>query len=400
MLLGDIVAATVAAFAVITVAAVLRWLMHGREQPDKPAAPVTILKPLCGAEKGLYESLKSCCEQDYSEYQIVFGVRRETDAAVKVVRRLQAEYPKLDLTLVVDDRLIGANYKVSNLANMLAAARHDVLVIADSDIQVGPEYLGRVTAPLERDGVGLSTCVYHAHAGAGIHARLAAMFINGWFTPSVLVSWMFGWSAFGFGATLALRRSVLEEIGGFDAIADHVADDYMIGALVRRHGYETVLANYMVETRVPDHRLVDLWRHELRQARALRALQPAGYGFTFITFGIPIAGAMLALTGPQAFAIAMLGTTVAAKWLVQVAFNPDIKQALADGWLVPVRDVLSLAIWIWSHAGRRIVWRSHYFRIRRDGTLAETEARPSRGLSGAPYSTAWFRLRNALFKNL
>ncbi|HET6654674.1 MAG TPA: bacteriohopanetetrol glucosamine biosynthesis glycosyltransferase HpnI, partial [Gammaproteobacteria bacterium] len=355
---GDAIAALAAANAVAGLIAIVRWM---RRRPARqrrgPRPPVTILKPLCGAEDGLYDSLRSCCEQDYPDFQIVFGVRRETDPAVPVVRQLQAEFPERELALVVDDRLTGGNYKVSNLANMLPAARHDVLVIADSDIRVGRDYLDAVTAPLEQPGVGLATCVYRARPGTGVYARLAAMFVNGWFTPSVLVSRMIGWRAFGFGATLAMRRAVLDEIGGFAGVANHIADDYMLGEMVRRHGYQTVLADYLVETAAPDQPLSALLRHELRQARALRVLQPAGYAFTFITFGIPICGAMLALTGPQAFALAMLALTVMSKWLVQVAFAPSRSQALADAWLVPLRDLLSLAVWVWSFAGRRIVWR-------------------------------------------
>ncbi|HET6724697.1 MAG TPA: bacteriohopanetetrol glucosamine biosynthesis glycosyltransferase HpnI [Gammaproteobacteria bacterium] len=402
ILVGDAVAALAAAYALAALIATVHWLarLSRRRRSIKSGPPVTVLKPLCGAEAGLYDSLRSCCEQDYSDFQIVFGVRTTADPAVQVVRRLEAEFPQLDIKLVVDERLIGGNYKISNLANMMAAVRHDVLVIADSDIRVGRDYLATVTAPLERPGVGLATCVYRARAASGFHARLSAMFVNGWFTPSVLVSRAFGWRAFGFGATLAMRRAVLDEIGGFEAVANHIADDYMLGEMVRRHGYETVLTDEMVETAAPDQRLPDLWRHELRQARALRVLQPVGYGFTFITAGIPLCGAMLALTGPQAFALAMLAVTVMSKWGLQIALCPDRGQAFRDAWLVPIRDLLSLAIWIWSHIGRRICWRSNYFVIRRDGSLVEVPPPALSAWKPANYMAAWFRLRNALFKNL
>ncbi|HET7569266.1 MAG TPA: bacteriohopanetetrol glucosamine biosynthesis glycosyltransferase HpnI [Gammaproteobacteria bacterium] len=399
LLVGDVVGALTAAYAAVALAAAVHWLRRRRTAVGGRHVPVTILKPLCGAEVDLYESLRSCCEQDYPEFQIVFGVRRASDPAVQIVKRLKAEYPHLELTLIADDRLIGSNYKVSNLDNMLPAARHDLLVIADSDIRVGRDYLAAVTAPLDRPGVGLATCIYQARAEKGVHARLTAMFVNGWFTPSVLVSRLFGWQAFGFGATLVMRRSVLDEIGGFGAVANHVADDYMLGELVRRRGYRTVLADYVVETSVPNHSLGDLLRHELRQARALRVLQPLGYGFTFISFGIPLCGAMLALTGPQAFMLAMLAVTVAAKWGAQIATNPDREQALADGWLVPIRDVVSLGVWLWCHAGRRICWRSHYFTIRRDGTLVEAAAPALAAWKPGTYVAAWFRLRNVI-KNL
>lgn len=399
ILTGDVIAALVAASAVAGLVAIVyelrpRLFARARRRPA-----VTVLKPLCGAEDGLYDSLRSCCEQDYPRFQIVFGVRRTSDPAVAVVRRLQAEYPDLDLTLVVDDRLIGSNYKVSNLANMLPAARHDLLVIADSDIRVGRHYLDAAIAPLSRPRVGLATCVYRARPNDGVYGRLAAMFVNGWFTPSTLVSRLVGWRAFGFGATLALTRVMLDRIGGFKAVADHVADDYMLGELVRRQGCKTVLADYIVETTAPDQTLSGLFQHELRQTRALRVLQPVGYAFTFITFGIPLCGAMLALTGPQAFALAMLAVTVAAKWVVQIVFSPSRSRALADGWLLPLRDLLSLAVWVWSFAGRRIVWRGRHFVIRRGGNLAEVAPSPRPAWKPA-YMAAWFRLRDTLFKNL
>jgi ceramide glucosyltransferase len=399
MLTGDTVAACAAASAVAGLVAVARApgsrVVRGKARARRP---VTILKPLCGAEAGLYESLRSCCEQDYPEFQIVFGVRRSADPAVAIVRRLQAEYPGLGLTLIIDEQLHGGNYKVSNLINMMSVARHELLVIADSDIHVGRDYLEAVTEPLDRPGVGLATCVYRARASERIYARLAALFVNGWFTPSTLVSRLVGWRAFGFGATLVMHRALLDRIGGFAVVADHIADDYMLGEMVRRQGYETVLADYLVETTVPDQTLLDLARHELRQARAVRLLQPAGYAFMFITFGIPLCGAMLALTGPQAFVLAMLSVVIVSKWLTQIVFGPSRSRALADGWLLPLRDLLSLGVWIWSYAGRRILWRGRNFTIRRDGTLVENTV-PARPV-WKPVHAAAFRIRNAFFKNL
>lgn len=393
MLLGDVVCALAAAYALAAMAATVRWLWKPRRESAGRRPPVTVLKPVCGAEPGLYASLRSCCDQDYPEFQIVFGVHRLDDPAVAIVERLKEEFPALPLTLVVDETLIGANYKVSNLANMLPAARHDVLVIADSDIRVGRDYLARVVAPLAQPGVGAATCLYRARGERGVYSRLAAMFVNGWFVPSVLVSAAFGWRAFGFGATFAIRRTVLDEAGGFAAIANHIADDYMLGYGVRRAGYRTVLSSYLVETSVPDHGPLSLLRHELRQARALRLLQPVGYAFTFITFGIPLCAAMLALTGPQPFALAALALTLAAKLVLHAMVSPRGNSSLLDPWLVPARDVLSLLIWLWSYASRRIYWRAHHFTMRRDGTLCEKPLDARR----PNYAAAWFRVRNAVF---
>lgn len=389
-ILGNVICALCASYALAALGATLWWLLRRRPENVGTMPPVTLLKPLCGAEPGLYDSLRSCCEQDYPHFQIVFGVRRSDDPAIALVERLQAEFPTLDLKLVVDDRIIGANYKISNLHNMLCAARHDTLVIADSDIRVGRDYLVQVTAPLVRNRVGLATCLYRARSGHSICSRLTAMSVNGWFVPSVLVSAAFGWRAFGFGATLAMRRAVLDEIGGFAAVADHIADDYMLGYLVRRCGYRTVLSTYLVETLLPDGAWPALWDHELRQARTLWSLQPAGYLFTFVTFGIPLCAAMLGLTGIAPFALGALALTAAAKLALHVIVSPPPRWR--DLWLVPLRDLLSLAVWLWSFAGRRIVWRRHHFNVGRNGVL--TEAPPPRRPN---YAAAWLRLRQMVF---
>lgn len=398
LLLGDIVAIACTSSALAGLVAVVlwrpgEWLRVRRYH--RP--PVTVLKPLCGAEKRLYENLRSCCEQDYPVFQVVFGVRYIDDPAVAVVRQLQAELPQADLTLVVDDTLIGSNYKVSNLANMVRAARYDMLVMADSDIRVGRDYLDVVTEPLERDNVGLATCLYRAQADATVCARLTALFVNGWFAPSVLFSQLLGWHAFGFGATLVVRHSVLAQMGGFSAMADHIADDYMLGALVRAAGYKVVLADYVVETTVSIPTWDVLLRHEVRQARALRVLQPVGYAFTFITYGIPLTAAMLVLTGPQALALTLFAITIVAKCATQVVFSSSRKRAVADSWLVPLRDLLSLTVWAWSFVGRGVHWRGRRFTIRRNGRLVERMVAPWR--SSKSFYLAQVMLRRVSLKH-
>jgi len=170
------------------------------------APPVTVLKPLCGAEHAIYECLRSFCEQDYSRFQIVFGVSNSDDAALAVVRRLQQEFPGRDLTIAIDARQHGSSPKVSNLVNMMALARYDYLVISDSDVRVTPDYLAKVVAPLHDPGVGIVTCCYRGWAGAGLWSLLGSMFINEWFMPSVSVAAMAGSRAFAFGASLPRRR--------------------------------------------------------------------------------------------------------------------------------------------------------------------------------------------------
>jgi ceramide glucosyltransferase len=249
------------------------------------APPVTVLKPLCGAEHAIYECLRSFCEQDYPRFQIVFGVSDSDDPAIAVVRRLQREFPGRDLKLAIDGRQHGSSPKVSNLINMMALARHDYLVIADSDVRVTRGYLAKVVAPLLDPRVGIVTCSYRGWPRAGLWSLLGCLFINEWFTPSVRVAAMAGSRSFAFGATIAIRRQVLASIGGFEAIANQLADDYRLGELTRRMGLRTVLSEVVVETCVDERNLDELLRHELRRLRTIRAVRPAGHALCFITFG-------------------------------------------------------------------------------------------------------------------
>jgi ceramide glucosyltransferase len=349
------------------------WLaVRRRIPPTGPALanahPVTVLKPLCGAEHALYECLRSFCEQDYPRFQIVFGVSESDDPAVAVVRRLQREFPSRDLKIAIDGRQHGSSPKVSNLINMMAFARHNYLVISDSDVRVGRDYLARVAAPLRDPGVGIVTCCYHGWARVGLWSSLGSMFITEWFTPSVRVAAMAGSRSFAFGATIAIRRDVLASIGGFMTIANQLADDYRLGELTRRVGLRTVLSDVVVETRVDEGNLGELLRHELRWLCTIRAVRPVGHALCFITFGIPVAalGSLLAAGAPCA--LAMLAITTAARALLHSTLrNPG--SALSHLLLLPLRDTLSFALWGWSFATRRVRWRNDHFQVTRNGAF-------------------------------
>ena len=335
------------------------------------APQVTILKPLCGAGGRLYESLKSFCEQDYPHYQVVVGVRSADDPAVTVVYRLMAEYPSLDLRLVVSDRLTGANPKVSNLANLYESAKYDVLVVADSDIRVGPDYLRTVVAPLEDRQVSLVSCLYRGIADRGVWATLGAMFINEWFYPSALVGARLEGVAHAFGATMVCRRETLEKIGGFGALADYLADDYRLGQLITRDGGRVVIAQYVVDTAVTAATFRDLFLHELRWARTYRTARPLGYFFSVVTLALPIAILGALVGGPLAAAVLLLGIRLAGS----VMFSRELE--LPVTWrhlcLVPVRDALSLAVWALSFLGRTVYWAGHRFRVDKDGKLTPAD---------------------------
>jgi len=369
-LCGVALTAAAAGYAVVALVALV-----ARRRPSPASAPlpgasqpaVSVLKPLCGAEPHLYECLRSFCEQHYPVYQIVCGVRDPHDPAIAVVERLQRELPRCSLELNIDPRSHGSNQKVSNLIGMLPRARHDYLVIADSDVRVAPDYLARIAAPLAGADVGIVTCPYRGLTERGIWSALGCAFINDWFMPSVFVAALFGSRAFAFGATIAMRREALVGIGGFERIAEQLADDYRLGELTRRNGLRTVLSEVMVETYMHEPTLRALVRHELRWLRTVRAVQPWGYACAFVTFALPVALIGLALAGASGGTPAMLAVTVAARLMLHFAVR-DPKAGWSYLWVLIPNDLLSFSLWCWGFFSRRVHWRHTRYRVARDGS--------------------------------
>ncbi|MDE2054849.1 MAG: bacteriohopanetetrol glucosamine biosynthesis glycosyltransferase HpnI [Xanthomonadaceae bacterium] len=330
--------------------------------------PVSILKPLHGVEPRLYDNLRSFCLQDYPSFQLLFGVRDEADPALEVARRIRREFPKLDIAVVVDARLHGHNHKVSNLTNILDRAHHPLLVIADSDICVGPDYLRRVCAPLARPDVGIVTCLYRGRALGGQWSRLGALFINEWFAPAVHIAQLFGSQAFGFGATLALRRETLDAIGGFQSITDELADDYRLAERVREAGLRTELSDYVVTTDVIEQSARQLMTHELRWLRTIRMLNPLGYAFMFISSGLAVATLGAALTGWTAAALVLLAIVGIARAALHFAVTPRTAnwpwRAVRSLPLVVLRDVLNLVLWGGAFASRQVAWAGRELHLR------------------------------------
>jgi ceramide glucosyltransferase len=365
--LGVALAAVAAIYGVVACLAVI--LRRSRTEYFPPGAPaVTVLKPLCGIEPDTYECLRSFCDQAYPEFQIVFGVSQEADPAVAVVRRLQREFPQRRLDMVINSRRHGSSNKVSNLINMMPLARHDFLVLADSDVRVARDYLQRVVAPLLDGGVGIVTCGYRGEARGGIWSALGCSFINEWFMPSVRVAAMGGSRSFAFGATIALRRQVLAGIGGFAAIANQLADDYRLGELTRQVGLRTVLSEVIVDVCVSERSFSDLIEHELRWLRTIRALQPLGYGFCFVTCGIPVAASGALLAGGVVPALALLTATVLARLFLHLKTRRS-GSVLPQLLLLPCRDLLTLSLWSWSFVTRRVRWRNEDYLVARDGSV-------------------------------
>jgi ceramide glucosyltransferase len=365
--IGFTLAALAMTYAVIAFVAASKRIRSSPFMP-RDAPPVTILKPLCGAEPETYECLRSFCDQDYPQFQVVFGVSDPHDPVLAIVERLRQEFPQRDLTLVIERRLHGSSRKVSNLINMMALVRHDFLVLSDSDVRVRRDYLAKVVAPLHDDGVGIVTCAYQGNPLPGLWSLLGSLFINEWFMPSVRVAAMAGSRSFAFGATIALRRQVLASIGGFMSIADQLADDYRLGELTRRLGLRTVLSEVVVETLVAERSFGALVRHELRWLRTIRALRPLGYGFTFVTFGVPVAFVGTLLARGAEPAVGMLAVTAMARVMLHFLTR---KRGCAPYLcaVLPLRDVLSLTLWAWSFVTRRVHWREDRYQVTRDGSV-------------------------------
>jgi len=305
--------------------------------------PVTVLKPLHGDEPNLYENLRSFCVQSYPGIQVVFGVRNGTDPAAAVVERLRVDLPEVDIELVVDARVYGNNFKISNLINMVARAKHDLLVVADSDMRAGPDYLDGVIGPLLDPGVGLVTCLYRGRpVGAGDGC---------------------------FGATMALRRQTLEQVGGFEAFRDRLADDYALGAAVRGLGQRVVLSPHIVDTQVCEPDFATLFRHELRWARTLRSIEPLGYGASIVTHPLPTALLLLAASGPTPCTVAIFAAVLACRMVYNTVTDSALAVPPSASWLMPLRDLVSVAVLIASFCGTSVTWREQKFRVAADGQL-------------------------------
>jgi ceramide glucosyltransferase len=329
--------------------------------PESSVQPVSVLKPLCGAEPRLLSNLDTFCQQTHPDYELVFGVRSPADPAIGVVDELRALHPSRDIKLVVDPSVHGSNPKVSNLINIALQARHNWLVVADSDISVDPDYLTNVTAPLVDARVGVVTCLYHARSEEGFWAKMGGEFIDGWFAPSVRVSAALGSRSFGFGATLAFRRDTLEAIGGFESLRDRLADDFWLAEYARQKGLHTVLSPVVVHTDVIEQSFLHLWQREIRWLRTIRTLNPVGFAFVFVTFSWPLIALGACLShSTLSVAIASVGgaARLIARWRTRArkGIRPPSLREMALG---PIRDVLLATQWIAAFTGDHVLWRNN-----------------------------------------
>ncbi len=341
---------------------------------DSIAGPgVSILKPLKGVDPEIYETFRRCCLQDYATYEIVFGVSDADDPVVSYVRRLQEEFPKVAIALVVCTENLGVNTKVSNLAQMLRVARHDVVIVSDSDIRVERDYLQRVVRPLSDPAVGMVTCLYKGVAAPTLGSRLESLGISTDFAAGVLVARCIeGGVRFGLGSTLAFRRRDLEAIGGFASLADYLSDDYELGKRIADAKLKVVLSEVVVETFLPAYDLRGFVDHQLRWGRAVRDSRRGGYVGLLFTFGPAWAALALVAAWGMGWAWMLFGVVILLRlcvaWMVGRVVLGD-RQVMRWFWLLPLRDLLAVGVWIGSFVGNRILWRGEWFVVR-DGKLS------------------------------
>lgn len=337
-----------------------------RRSEGDPA--VSVLVPLCGDEPGLADRLGRLRNLEYAaSVQIVCGLRDADDRAMRCIEAARACEGRWEIETVVDARLHGRNLKISNLVNMFAEARHDVIVMIDSDMQVGPDYLGRVIGRLREPGVGAVTCLYRG-VGEGLASRLAAMAINLHFLPGVIFGLRFDLARPCFGATIAMSRATLLEIGGLEAFADQLWDDYAIGEAVRARGRKVAVCGFAPTHVCAETGMRGLVASRLRSARTLRGIDPAGHAGALVTH--PLALALVAVLLQSAWwSWSVAVAALASRWIAGLCVARRFGAEPPAAHLIVLCDLLAFAVYAMSYAGSSIEWRGRRYRVTAKGRL-------------------------------
>lgn len=366
------------AFSLVSLAAALIFFrFSGRGKAASVLPPVSIMKPLKGEDRGLFENLESFCAQDYPVFQVIFCAADPEDPALRVVERLRKKFPKLDIETVVSPNAIGCNPKVSNLANAYSKVKHGLLLISDSDIRVGPDFLRKAVAPLEDPKIGLVNCFYRMvpgrprAGGSGLWSQLEALSINAHFLPQAVAAAAFG-MRFAMGAAILVRRSVFDKTGGFKNLADHIADDYTLGASVQAAGYGIEFPGVVIDSVTEISGPAELFRHQIREARTIRICQPAGYCGTILLHGFSLLTLKMAVFGADPVSAGLWLSVIAARisttYLIhRVCLNND--QSLRSLLLIPLSEWLSTATWLGGFGSNQVLWRGNFYSIESNGHL-------------------------------
>ncbi len=358
-----------------------RRLRAARRAPaPAPLPPVTVFKPLKGADAALEDNLASFCRQDYPCWQLILCLQSPDDPALAAAQNLRRRFPEADIEVVVSKNRIGFNPKVNNLANAAAFAKYDLLLISDADVRVAPDFLRRMAAPFSDAAVGLVTSFYDSSHARGVWGRLEALSVNAGFLPQALASASFGMS-FAMGAAMMVRRAAFEASGGFENLADHLADDYWLGESVRAAGWRLEFADALATT-VPDiDGAAGHLRHMTRWARTIRLCQPAGHAGSVVLQGfslLTISAALTWIAGARADSTVL--ALAAAVWAVKAWTAARLARAgggrldPVSAWLIPLGEWTGFAAWTGSWTSSRVQWRGQLYDVRRQGRLVPVGA--------------------------
>lgn len=366
-----------AAYYLLATLAALRFFTRRPSARKEFSPAVSIIKPVRGLDREAYENYSSFCRQDYPEFEILFNVASKEDPAIPVIEKIMRDFPERKIRLFFGAEALGTCNKVNKMVQMVREAAHDVLVISDSDIRVGPDYLRAVTAPFADPKVGVVTCLYRGLTDGSLVGDLEAMGNSSDFDAGVLCAWALGTVDFALGATMATTKERLAEIGGFEALVNHFTDDYELGHRIHLNGYRVELTDYPVMTVFAKQTIGECFRHQVRWNLAMRHAQRGGHAGLVFTHGLawavlaacvaPTTGIEMAYLGGYVFFRLLMAWTVGV-WGMQ---DPLLRRRM---WLVPVRDAFAFVVWVTSFFKRRIEWRGSEYYIR-DNQLVPAESR-------------------------
>jgi ceramide glucosyltransferase len=379
MILLHLIALVLAAAACIGIvyqiaaAALVRRFV--RRAPPVPARrpPVSVLKPLAGDEAGLADHLQSLAHQDYPGLQIVCGTLDPKDPAQPVAAQVRDQFPKVDMVVVAGEGSAAKNRKIASLENLLAHARHGLLILADADVAAHPGYIDDLVAGLEEPGIGIVTALYVARPTDTPWSRLEASWINHAFLPSALVARAVGRRDGCFGATIALTRATLEKAGGLKPLRDLLADDWALGAAVRRLGLGIAVASRPVDMIVDHGSFASMAAHELRWARTIAALDRKGYAASILTQPVILALLGALAGGLDIGFLAVFAAAIAVRLIAVRVEERGLGLERASLGLLALREFLTFAVFVAAFSGRTVLWRGVRYRIRRDGTMQPLE---------------------------
>jgi ceramide glucosyltransferase len=363
-----LVAAAPLVYYILAILAAFRFFGRNPQTHVDYTPPVSLLKPVRGVDSGSYENFTSFCKQDYPEYEILFAVNDDSDPALPLIRQIMAEFPQKRIRLFINAKDLGANRKVNKLAMLTREAEYDVLVLTDGDVRVGPNYLREVIAPLREKKIGAVTSFYRAIVQDNLGAKLEAIGAASDFFAGVLMArWKEG-IRFALGASIATTKDWVRKMGGFEVIADTLADDYELGLRIAKAGGEIVLSCEPVWTMYPAQTLRGFWDHQLRWARTVRLCRPFSYLGLLFTQGLPwtLLAVLFAPTAliACAYVAAYLVLRFAMAWAVGVWGVRD-EVLRRNLWLVPVRDAIYFIVWLASFGSNRIRWGSEEYTIQK-----------------------------------